>query len=154
EPEPEPVSNEVSANSQVVSDGRLDHAGWLACFSALGLGGLTRNLAAHCQLENDDGHTVVLRLDPSQSAMQADVHNSRIERALSSYGLPRRIEFTVADLAPELETPRQQEERQQKERHSLAVDLLHRDPNIQKLQQAFGATLIESTVKPTSDKRS
>jgi DNA polymerase-3 subunit gamma/tau len=111
-------------------------------------------LAAHCQLESDDGHTVVLRLDPNQAAMQADVHNERIARALTSYGMPRRIEFMTAELSTALETPRQQEERLQQERHAQAVDLLHRDPNIQKLQQAFGATLIESSVKPTPESRS
>ncbi|WP_404345304.1 DNA polymerase III subunit gamma/tau [Vreelandella venusta] len=166
EPEPEPTpapapapSSTVTAAPAVpveapVSGDRLNHAAWLACFDALGLGGLTRNLAAHCQLESDDGDVLVLLLDPSQSAMQADVHNGRIERALKSIGMPRRVQFRVAELDASLETPRQQEERFQQERHAQAVDLLHHDPNIKKLQQAFGATLIESTVKPTPEPRS
>ncbi|WP_404377281.1 DNA polymerase III subunit gamma/tau [Vreelandella aquamarina] len=156
-PEPEPASPAAAAIRQpesLAADDRLTHAAWLACFDALGLGGLTRNLAAHCQLESDNGDVVVLRLDPSQSAMQADVHNGRIERALKEMGWPRRVRFSVAALDATLETPRQQEERLQQERHAQAVDLLHHDPNIQKLQQAFGATLIESTVKPTPEPRS
>ncbi len=143
----------LSAESLASGD-LLNHAAWLACFDALGLGGLTRNLAAHCQLASDDGGTVVLRLDPSQSAMKAEVHNVRIERALKEIGIPRRVQFSVAELDATLETPRQQEERLQQERHAQAVDLLHHDPNIQKLQQAFGATLIESTVKPAPEPRS
>ncbi len=135
------------------SGDRLNHTAWLACFESLGLGGLTRNLAAHCQLESDDGDVIVLLLDPSQSAMQAEVHNGRIERALKDIGMPRKVTFRVAELDANLETPRQQEERFQQERHAQAVDLLHHDPNIQKLQQAFGATLIESTVKPTPESR-
>jgi DNA polymerase-3 subunit gamma/tau len=86
--------------------------------------------------------------------MQADVHNGRIERALKALGMARSVQFSVAELDTALETPRQQEERQQQERHAQAVDLLHHDPNIQKLQQAFGATLIESSVKPTPASRS
>ncbi|QHD49375.1 DNA polymerase III subunit gamma/tau [Vreelandella aquamarina] len=158
EPEPEPPappSTAMTPSADPVSEhGRWDHAAWLAHFDALGLGGLTRNLAAHCQLQSDDGQTVILRLDPSQSAMQADVHNGRIERALKALGMARNVQFSVAELDTALETPRQQEERQQQERHAQAVDLLHHDPNIQKLQQAFGATLIESSVKPTPASRS
>ena len=152
EPEPEPVHQEpmVSSSSSPSLEGPLDQAGWLGCFDALGLGGLTRNLAAHCQVESDDGATLVLRLDPSQSAMQAEVHNQRIERALNGIGLPRKVHFKVAALDTGIETPRQQEERLQQERHAEAVDLLYRDPNIEKLRHAFGATLIESTVKPAS----
>lgn len=136
-----------------VADELLDHAKWLLCFDSLGLGGLTRNLAANCLLESDDGKTLTLRLDPSQEAMQAEVHQTRIERALSEQGMPRRIVFVVAELSKESETPRQREGRLNQERHMQAVDLLNHDPNIQKLQQAFGATLIESTVKPATAKR-
>ncbi|HCR97215.1 MULTISPECIES: DNA polymerase III subunit gamma/tau [Halomonas] len=131
----------------------LDHAKWLLCFDSLGLGGLTRSLAANCLLESDDGNTLTLRLDPSQAAMQAEIHKTRIERALSEQGVPRRVEFVVAELSTQSETPRQREERLNQEQHAQAVDLLNHDPNIQKLQQAFGATLIESTVKPAAAKR-
>ncbi|MBP5981976.1 MAG: DNA polymerase III subunit gamma/tau [Halomonas sp.] len=165
---PEPVEAPVAPVSEVkasvsteeqslaiadVADELLDHAKWLLCFDSLGLGGLTRNLAANCLLENDDGKTLTLRLDPSQEAMQAEVHQTRIERALSEQGMPRRIVFVVAELSTQSETPRQREGRLNQERHVQAVDLLNHDPNIQKLQQAFGATLIESTVKPATAKR-
>jgi len=127
---------------------RLDNAHWLLCFDALGLGGLTRNLAGNCLVESDDGELLTLRLDPSQEAMQAEVHQTRIERALKEQGMPRRVAFYVAELATNLETPRQREERLNLERHAQAVDLLNQDPHVQKLQQAFGAKLIESSVKP------
>ncbi|CEP35554.1 MULTISPECIES: DNA polymerase III subunit gamma/tau [unclassified Halomonas] len=128
--------------------GKLDNAKWLECFDSLGLGGLTRNLAGNCLVESDDGTLLTLRLDPSQEAMQAEVHQTRIERALKEQGIPRRIAFYVAELSNSLETPRQREERLNKERHAQAVDLLNHDPHVQKLQQAFGAKLIESSVKP------
>ncbi|MDQ7732827.1 DNA polymerase III subunit gamma/tau [Halomonas sp. SpR1] len=128
--------------------GKLDNAKWLEYFDSLGLGGLTRNLAGNCLVESDDGTLLTLRLDPSQEAMQAEVHQTRIERALNEQGMPRRIAFYVAELSNSLETPRQREERLNKERHAQAVDLLNHDPHVQKLQQAFGAKLIESSVKP------
>lgn len=133
--------------------GKLDNAKWLECFDSLGLGGLTRNLAGNCLVESDDGTLLTLRLDPSQEAMQAEVHQTRIERALKEQGMPRRIAFYVAELSNSLETPRQREERLNKERHAQAVDLLNHDPHVQKLQQAFGAKLIESSVKPADTVR-
>mgnify|MGYP003663595052 CR=1 FL=1 len=142
-----------SSMTDAQSDGLLDNARWLHCFDSLGLGGLTRSLAGNCLVESDDGELLTLRLDPSQEAMQAEVHQTRIERALKEQGLPRRIAFYVAELSTELETPRQQEERLNKERHASAVDLLYHDPHVEKLRQAFGATLIESSVKPAGEMR-
>lgn len=60
--------------------------------------------------------------------MQAEVHQTRIERALKEQGMPRRIAFYVAELASHLETPRQREDRLNQERHANAVDLLNHDP--------------------------
>jgi DNA polymerase-3 subunit gamma/tau len=133
--------------------GAIDNDQWLACFDALGLGGLTRNLAGNCLVESDDGSLLTLRLDPSQEAMQAEVHQTRIERALQEQGMPRRIAFYVAELPTSIETPRQREDRLNQERHAQAVDLLNHDPHVQKLQQAFGAKLIESSVKPADEMR-
>ncbi|MGP9765683.1 DNA polymerase III subunit gamma/tau [Halomonas sp. AOP13-D3-9] len=148
EPQSEAIPETVPATVPEALSGKLDNAKWLECFDSLGLGGLTRNLAGNCLVESDDGTLLTLRLDPSQEAMQAEVHQTRIERALKEQGIPRRIAFYVAELSNSLETPRQREERLNKERHAQAVDLLNHDPHVQKLQQAFGAKLIESSVKP------
>ncbi|MCH4812089.1 DNA polymerase III subunit gamma/tau [Vreelandella neptunia] len=146
--QPEALSEAIPETVSKTQPGKLDNAKWLECFDALGLGGLTRNLAGNCLVESDDGTLLTLRLDPSQEAMQAEVHQTRIERALKEQGMPRKIAFYVAELSNRLETPRQREERLNKERHAQAVDLLNHDPHVQKLQQAFGAKLIESSVKP------
>ncbi|MBR9906014.1 MAG: DNA polymerase III subunit gamma/tau, partial [Gammaproteobacteria bacterium] len=148
EASPETQSEAIPETVPEALSGKLDNAKWLECFDSLGLGGLTRNLAGNCLVESDDGTLLTLRLDPSQEAMQAEVHQTRIERALKEQGIPRRIAFYVAELSNSLETPRQREERLNKERHAQAVDLLNHDPHVQKLQQAFGAKLIESSVKP------
>ncbi|WP_373183657.1 DNA polymerase III subunit gamma/tau [Halomonas campaniensis] len=131
-------------------EGVFGHADWLAGFEALGLGGLTRNLAANCVVEDDDGTRLQLRLDPSLSAMKADIHIERIQQALAEHGVARRLVVEEGPLPEAVETPRQQAERLAAQRHAEAVAALHRDPHIQKLQQAFGARLIESTVKPAA----
>ncbi|MFW6346423.1 MAG: DNA polymerase III subunit gamma/tau C-terminal domain-containing protein, partial [Halomonas sp.] len=124
------------------------HADWLAGFEALGLGGLTRNLAANCVVDDDDGARLLLRLDPSLAAMHADIHIERIQQALAESGVVRRLVVEEGPLPESLETPRQQAERLAAQRHAEAVAALQRDPHVQRLQQAFGARLIETTVKP------
>ncbi|GAB2716665.1 DNA polymerase III subunit gamma/tau [Halomonas garicola] len=144
-PEPDPAAPEP--REPAASD-RLDHAGWLDGFAALGLGGLTRSLAANCQLKHDDGATLELRLDPEQAAMQAEIHETRIARALAAQGLKRRVAFTPEPLDPTLETPRQRESRLAQARHARALDTLNRDPHVQQLKETFGATFIDNGVTP------
>ena len=155
-PEHEPVpSHEASRDlepAQAAEDtapaGRFGHADWLARFEGLGLGGLTRNLAAHCVVEADDGARLTLRLDPSQEAMNAEVHVTRIREALAAIGIERRLVLEPGELPREVETPKQRADRLAAQRHAEAIEALSRDPHVQKLKQAFGARLIESTVKP------
>ncbi|TDR55014.1 DNA polymerase III gamma subunit /DNA polymerase III tau subunit [Halomonas ventosae] len=145
---PDPQAPDTQVAPAPVAEGHFGHADWLACFESLGLGGLTRNLAAHCVVEADDGEQLTLRLDPSQEAMQAEVHVTRIREALAAIGVERRLALAPGALPPEVETPRQQADRLAAQRHAEAIEALSRDPHVQKLQQAFGARLIESTVKP------
>ncbi|APE31844.1 hypothetical protein BOX17_13320 [Halomonas aestuarii] len=132
----------------VVLEGRFGHDDWLARFEGLGLGGLTRNLAAHCVIEADDGEQLTMRLDPSQEAMNAEVHVTRIREALAAIGIERRLVLEPGELPREVETPKQRADRLAAQRHAEAIEALSRDPHVQKLKQAFGARLIESTVKP------
>ncbi|MEQ6887983.1 DNA polymerase III subunit gamma/tau [Halomonas sp. CS7] len=138
----------TDAPAPAAPTGRFDHADWLARFESLGLGGLTRNLAAHCVVEADDGEQLAMRLDPSQEAMNAEIHVTRIREALAAIGVERRLVLEPGELPREVETPRQQADRLAAQRHAEAIEALNRDPHVQKLQQAFGARLIESTVKP------
>ncbi|PSJ21002.1 DNA polymerase III subunit gamma/tau [Halomonas sp. ND22Bw] len=156
-PEPEaqavPAEAPAAPSAADATPGELSHADWLERFDALGLSGLTRNLAAHCVVEADDGDALTLRLDPSQAAMQADVHVERIREALAGAGFTRRLTIADGPLPEGVETPRQRADRLAAERHAEAVAALQADPQVQKLQQAFGARLIETTVKPVEAAR-
>ncbi|WP_275288683.1 DNA polymerase III subunit gamma/tau [Halomonas elongata] len=154
EPVPAEPTGDASATpaaESVASDGILTHEVWLLRFDALKLSGLTRNLAAHCMVENDDGEALHLRLDPSQAAMQAEVHVERIREALAGAGFDRRLVITDGELPGSIETPRQRADRLAAERHAQAVDALKADPHVKQLQQAFGARLIEASVKPSGE---
>lgn len=141
--EPAPAAPAPSAPS---ADGRLNHAAWLELFPSLGLGGITRNIGAHCLVEHDDGTHLKLRLDPAQSAMMAEVHQDRIRKALTGQGVERVLEISVAPLPEGLETPHSRRIRLLGERHVRAVEALRADPHIQSMEQQLGARLIEESV--------
>ncbi|MFC3283413.1 DNA polymerase III subunit gamma/tau [Litchfieldella rifensis] len=128
--------------------GEFDHAAWLELFERLELGGLTRNLAAHCVVDRDDGTLLSLRLDPSQAAMNAEVHVERVQKALASVGVVRRLSIVDGELPAGVETPKARADRHTAERHAQAVEALQEDPHIQQLQHAFGARLLTRTVTP------
>ncbi|MDI4659695.1 MULTISPECIES: DNA polymerase III subunit gamma/tau [Cobetia] len=146
EPAPAPVAAPTSAPSAPSADGRLNHAAWLELFPSLGLGGITRNIGAHCLVEHDDGTHLKLRLDPAQSAMMAEVHQERIRKALAGQGVERALEISVAPLPEGLETPHSRRIRLLGERHARAVEALRADPHIQSMEQQLGARLIEESV--------
>ncbi|GHB29419.1 DNA polymerase III subunit gamma/tau [Salinicola rhizosphaerae] len=148
-------SNEVnsaaapdSANEMTtpVAQGELTHALWLEHFDTLAIGGLTRNLAAHCVVESDDGATLALTLDPGQSAILSEMHVDRIVKALSALGYSRRVNITVAELDGALETPKAKRDREARERHARAVEALRDDPHVQEMETRFGARLMEESV--------
>jgi DNA polymerase-3 subunit gamma/tau len=160
---PPPTSNdEVEATPQLASavDERepiaqtaaaaatepLDHARWLEQFDQLDIGGLTRNLAAHCVVDSDDGSVLRITLDPGQSAMLSELHVERIRKALAGLGYVRRLEIDVAELDGARETAKAKRDRESRERHLRAVEALRGDPHIQELEARFGARLIEESV--------
>lgn len=145
-PEPAPAAAPTPAPSAPSADGRLNHAAWLELFPSLGLGGITRNIGAHCLVEHDDGTHLKLRLDPAQSAMMAEVHQERIRKALAGQGVERVLEISVAPLPEGLETPHSRRIRLLGERHVRAVEALRADPHIQSMEQQLGARLIEESV--------
>ncbi|MBR9798978.1 MAG: DNA polymerase III subunit gamma/tau [Gammaproteobacteria bacterium] len=145
-PAPAPAPTPATAPSAPSADGRLNHAAWLELFPSLGLGGITRNIGAHCLVEHDDGTHLKLRLDPAQSAMMAEVHQDRIRKALAGQGVERVLEISVAPLPEGLETPHSRRIRLLGERHVRAVEALRADPHIQSMEQQLGARLIEESV--------
>ena len=128
----------------------LTHAAWLERFDTLEIGGLTRNLAAHCVVAHDDGQTLALTLDPGQSAILSEMHVERITKALAAQGFARRVTIEVGPLDGRLETARDKRDREARERHAQAVEALRGDPHVQELESRFGARLLEESV--TSDR--
>lgn len=140
------MNSPAATQDSPVNAGQLTHGLWLDRFDQLDIGGLTRNLAAHCVIESDDGSALKVTLDPGQSAMLSDLHIERITRALAGIGYMRRLEISVAELDGARETAKAKRDREARERHARAVEALRVDPHIQELEARFGARLMEGSV--------
>ena len=145
-PEPVPVADDEIGTALPDPGTPFDHAGWLSLFPRLQLGGLTGNVIAHTVLEHDDGQCLRLRLDPSQAAMNAEVHVRRLMSVLEGLGYPRQVEIEPGDIPSGIETPQARRVRHQAERQARAIEALRNDPHIQLFQQHFEARLIEQSV--------
>ncbi|SPJ34581.1 DNA polymerase III subunit gamma/tau [Kushneria phyllosphaerae] len=152
--EPEAPKDDETSNAEVghhalpvkADHTPIDNAGWLELFPGLGLSGMTANLVANCIVRHDDGQHLGMWLHHSQSAMNAEVHRERLEKALAARGLSRRVSIEVGEIDEQIETPARRRARLEKARLQRAIEALRDDPHIQSLQEVFGARLLERSV--------
>lgn len=122
---------------------------WRALVRMLGLGGMVRELAQHCEwLGHDNGH-LELRLSSTHRHLLEMNRNAvdRLQEFLGTlFGRDFRLKISVGDI--EGETPAQRDEVERRQRHAAAVAALERDPFVRELIERFDATLLEDTVRP------
>ena len=122
---------------------------WRGLIRALGLGGLVRELAQHCEWVEcgDDG--LQLRLSVAHRHL-LDMNRGAAERIQdqlsTARGRPLKVRIEIGDIASE--TPAQRDAIERRARHAEAVAALEADPFVRELIERFDATLVESTVKP------
>ncbi len=163
-PDPEPEA--AQATDEVASGGLPAHhatdsacdadftaalvAGdWHACQRMLGLGGMLRELAQHCEylsggqsqlaLRLSSTHRHLLSMNPALADKLGDAVNALAGRKL-------RVRIEVGEIAGE--TPAQRDAAERAQRHAAAVASLERDPFVRELIERFDATLVEASVKP------
>lgn len=148
EPEaPETAGTEAASDYRLPEGTVIDHTVWLELYPHIHLGGITGNLIANCIVVSDQNNQLELRLDPTQAAMNADIHTRRLENELKRLGASRSVSIIPGDIDPAIETPHIRAQRFQRERRQRAVEALQGDPHIQVLMEQFGARLLEESVE-------
>jgi DNA polymerase-3 subunit gamma/tau len=127
----------------------LDAGDWHAVQAELGLGGMVRELAQHCEWVGLDGQVLTIRLSQTHRHL-LDMNPALAERlgaALAdACGRPLRVSIELGEIAGE--TPAQRDAAERRARHARAVAALERDPFVRELIERFDATLLEASVKP------
>ena len=122
---------------------------WHACQRMLGLGGMLRELAQHCEYLSGGESQLALRLSSTHRHLLSmnPALADRLGDAVSALaGRTLRVRIEVGEIAGE--TPAQRDAAERAQRHAAAVASLERDPFVRELIERFDATLVEASVKP------
>jgi len=146
-----------SAPAQPTSAARSTTAGtmlsadtdWNVLVENLDLQGAPKQLANHCVLVKREGKALHLQLDAASEHLLTKQLQEKLRAAFENYFQePTTLVIKVCE--PGVETPARQTARKQDERLKAARAEIESDPNVQALQEAFGATVQADSVKPTN----
>jgi len=132
--------------SQVSSVQTTEQNQWGQIIASMNLSPITRELANNCQLDFFDQSQCKLLI--TASFMLSESTQERLQRALQKYANNPALKLTITQQETSLATPAIQQQQQRDDRQQAAVAAIQNDPNVQGLQEQFGATVIANSVKP------
>ena len=146
-PAPVPAVAPAAAAAPAIAAG----GEWSAVVAALSLKGMAREMSLNCVFHGMDGDVVKLSLDPAHTHLLGKARVEQLESALCDY-YQRTVQVRV-DTAAALasETPAAKKKREQNERQRQAEDSIEQDENIRALQDTFGGTVNQGTIRPRND---
>ncbi len=154
EPEP-PADEDAPANQSLhpaqppgeASQRSITAASWAADIDAMGLVGLTRELACNCLVVEVTDKHIKLRLDPGHEQLTAPRVKQKLEHALERYcGRRLRVEIEIA--TPDGETPALAQQRAIELRQQAAVQAIENDSGVQAICDMFGTEVDRERVRP------
>lgn len=121
---------------------------WHQILAALGLGGITQQMAAHCVLEEQGEDRFQLALAKISAPLLTKERESTLGNALTDYfGKPIKLEIEVKDA--EGESPAARDARLAAERQAEAEAAINDDPNVQSILDTFGGQVKPDSIKHT-----
>ncbi len=120
---------------------------WAADIEAMGLVGLTRELACNCLVVESTDSAIKLRLDPGHEQLTAPRVKEKLEHALERY-CGRRLRVDIDITKPGGETPALARQREMDLRQQAAVQAIENDSGVQAICDTFGAAIDSERVRP------
>ena len=145
---PGPATAPATAPAAAASPPAAVSGEWSVILAALSLKGMAREMSLNCVFHGIEGDIVKLSLDPAHTHLLGKARVQQLEVALCEY-YQRTVQVkveTAASLASE--TPAAKKKREQNERQQRAEDSIEQDENIRALQDAFGGTVNQETIRP------
>jgi DNA polymerase-3 subunit gamma/tau len=147
-PPQKPVAPSDPANGETAVAAALARTDWREAVRALGLSGLARELAQHCEwIEYTDGDLRLRLSDVYRHLL--DIHgdaHARIESELGrALGRPVKLRIEIGSITGQ--TPAQRDELDRRARHAQAIAALESDPFVLELIERFDASLDENTAR-------
>ncbi len=145
----QPQAGEVAA--RLIPSSLLNSCGdpWAELIARTGVGGRLRQLAINSVM-SQQGDKVLLTLKPEQRHLISDRARTDLAEIIGpELGQPVQVEVTLGNV-PEQETPLEIEHRLYLGVREQVTRDLEQDPNVQFLQQRFGAVLHHDSIEPLS----
>ncbi len=141
---PQPIVTEKISESEGSSE-VTDN--WQSIIDEMALVGLVKELAGHCALKEHSKDKVHLVLSPDKEHLLNQTQKDRLSNALEMrFGKGIQLKISVEE--PDAETPAQKKAREQRERQQAAESSLKEDDNVRAMEEMFGATLDEKSIRP------
>ena len=154
--EPEAVEEEniPSLTTRVASDFADNIAlddftpeNWVDVRRQLTIGASLGEVASHCLYLSRQNNELTFMIDDQENSLYGSGHQLSLADALTMY-FGQEIKVFINSGLTEAETPRAVDRRETAERHSEAVDMLNKDPSVQRFKQLFDGVLDERSVQP------
>jgi DNA polymerase-3 subunit gamma/tau len=120
---------------------------WGEIVEGLGLSGMARMLAQHCELVRQDGNRVELAISRVHERLLDKPYQDKLKAALQQhFGGGVRVTITVGEGNDN--SPAALADRDKQRRHAQAVAEIEQDPFVRELVENFDARIVEATIKP------
>jgi len=151
-PRAEPVASASSAPAPAAArvapaqSGSLD---WNTLLTQLNLQGMARELAKHSVLGSFADGRLVLQLAPQHKHLQGNkIAVDKLQAALSEYfAQPIKLSVELGD-SNAAATPAAVEQEEKRTRQQQAEEAIKQDAFVREAQAAFGAQIVESSIRP------
>ncbi len=132
------------------SSGNPTDIPWHDMVVAMGLKGLTRELANNCILGNVDEHECLLILDTKRAQIRSARSQEKLQTAIQNYfGKPLKLTIRVEDVNSD--TPAVKMYKDKQNRQQEAETAIDNDVNIQALKANFDARVIPGSIEPVDN---
>jgi DNA polymerase III subunit gamma/tau len=147
---PLPADTETSVKTKVSSQSiseSEDTVNWQSIIDEMALVGLVKELAGHCALKEHSTDKVHLVLSPDKEHLLNQTQKDRLANALEMrFGKGTQLKISIEE--PDAETPVQKKAREEREKQLAAESSLKGDDNVRVMEEMFGATLDEKSIRP------
>jgi DNA polymerase-3 subunit gamma/tau len=125
----------------------VDSSRWDEMLGALGMSGIARELARHCELVAIEDGAVTLRLADLHRHLASKLAQDKIQSALCTH-LKRTVRLTLQIGAPAGITPAAKEQSEKEARQARAVASIEQDSFVREMVETFDARINDASIKP------
>ncbi len=143
---PVPAPPAVRAESKK----NASNAAWGELIEQIGLSGMARMLAQHCELISRDATRIELAIAKVHERLLDKPYQDKLKAALGQrFGAALRVTIRIGSGQGGGNSPAEIADREKQQRQAQAVAEIEQAPFVRELVENFDARIIESTIKPT-----